>query len=247
MADFDPHSDPAGEPAPEPAADALSEAAAAPSTALLSPLSILGIISLVVAAGLTAALLLRGEGSPVVALAIGATSTGLLGGWLVTWGRPAKLLLALALGLLGTSAFTFSFGWFNMSWIISGAGGGCLGAWAYARRHRAVRATYTLLASGYLVAVAAALLAAMRTQGHWWIIGQGLGSLILGGLLLRFGTSDAPVHEATIGSDAAPAVPRQHGRLRITGRLLIVAGILLPYLGLALMALGKAMNRAVTG
>jgi hypothetical protein len=221
----------------------------APATpTLLSPLSILGIIALVACAVCTITLLVRGDEQPSLLLGLGAAASGLLGAWLLAWGRSWKISIPVALLFLGLGALAFSLRAVSLGWPCLGLGLGALGAWSYARRHRAVIATHTLLAAGYAVAAVAFLLMATRGQGHWWIAGQGLGSLILGGLLLRLGSPDASSAPEASSTPDAPGPPEgaeqpstRHARLRIAGRLLIVCGILLPYAALVLLAVGRAL------
>lgn len=218
-------------------ADAVAQRPAAPAGQLLSPLSVLGIIALVGCLVCTGALLVRGQGQGDLLLGLVSAGCGLIGAWLLAWGRSWKLAIPLALLGLGLAALAFSLRMPGFGWPSVGLGLGALGAWSYARRQRALIATCTLLAAGYAVAAAAGLLMAMGGQGHWVIAAQGLGSLVLGGLLLRLASSDADAAAA----DRAP--PRSdHARLRIAGRLLVVCGILLPYAALVLLAVGRAIE-----
>ena len=203
----------------------------------LSPLTILGLIALVACGACTIALLLREEGEPILILGLITATCGLIGAWLVAWGRSWQVVMPAAVVLLGLASLCFSLRWQVPGWPTAGIGLGALAAWSYARRGRAMVATVVLLAAGYAVAAASGLLMAMRGTGHWYIAGQGLGSMILGGLFLRLGTGDS---EQT-GEEAEPAKP-SHGRLRVAGRLLIVCGILLPYAALVLQAVGKALS-----
>lgn len=217
--------------------DPAAEPATSPSR-LLSPLAIMGVVALVGSFACTVAMLIQPAEERGLVLPLATAACGLLGAWLIAWGRPARWVIPSAILLLGLAATAFSLTWVVAAWPAAGCGLGALGAWSYHRRHRALVATVTLLTAGYAVAAAAGLLSSMRGQGHWWIAGQGFGSMLLGGLLLRLGTADR--EESTVEDDG-PSLDRKHARLRIAGRLLIVAGILLPYAGLVLLELADVL------
>lgn len=213
---------PAGEPTPAPR--------------VLSPLAVLGIIALVGSLACTVALAIRPAAERGLVLPLVVAASGLLGAWLIAWGRPARWVLPGAVLGCALGATAFSIGWLVPGWPLTGLGLGALGAWSYRRRQRALVASVTLVTAGYAVAAAAGAMDSMRSQDHWWVVIQGLGSMLLGGLLLRLGTEDPEddrAHPAHLPRGAT------HARLRVAGRLLIVAGILLPYAALVLAELAE--------
>ena len=98
----------------------------------------MGIVTLVGCFACTVALLIQPAEERGLVLPLATSACGLLGAWLIAWGRPARWVIPSAVVLLGGAATAFSLTWVVAGWPTAGCGLGALGAWSYHRRHRAL-------------------------------------------------------------------------------------------------------------
>ena len=158
---------------------------------------------------------------------------GSLGGaWLLLRGQVWWLMAAIIAGGLGLAILSFGvLDWIWLGLIAGGAGGGGLCAWGYAHRRRAMWFTVALAGTSYVVAAAGGIIRCHRglDGGEMWILAQGLGSIWGGWLLL---------HLPRRQRDPLTVQPRRR-LITLFGRLLLAAGMILPYVAL----LAKALNR----
>jgi len=94
----------------------------AASGRLLSPLAVMGIIALVGCFACSVAMLIQPAAERGWILPLATAACGLLGAWLVAWGRPAHWVLPSAILLLGLSATGFSLTWVVAAWPLAGCG-----------------------------------------------------------------------------------------------------------------------------
>ncbi len=158
---------------------------------------------------------------------------GSLGGaWLLLRGQIWWMLAAVIAGGLGLAVLSIGvLDWIWLGLIAGGAGGGGLCAWGYAHRRRGLWFTVVLAGSAYVVAATGGIIRCHRglDGGEMWILAQGLGSIWGGWLLL---------HLPRRQRDPLTVQPRRR-LITLFGRLLLAAGMILPYVAL----LAKALNR----
>lgn len=158
---------------------------------------------------------------------------GSLGGaWLLLRGQIWWLLAAVIGGGLGLAVLSFGvLDWIWLGLIAGGAGCGGLCAWGYAHRRRAVWFTLALTGTIYVVTAAGGIIRCHRglESGELWVLAQGLGSIWGGWLLL---------HLPRRQRDTIASQPRRR-LITLLGRLLLAAGMVLPYAAL----LAKALSR----